>query len=174
MSVPVKLHPGLADGTLVTNDGVATFDVHNTTAEPVAVVRIDGVDGDAGLGVTYVGFTHCLPSCDKTGDWDDPQTQRILGLGVEGRFPLVVPPDDPSRRPVQMVLRLSVKQEGMASFRAGCLWLRSLKLTLSDGRKVDLRAYDGLSVLGVFAETSALPAATPPGPARCPLAARMP
>lgn len=169
LGVPVTLHSGARPGELATNDGVATFDLHNPTAQTVRVTHIDGADADSGLIVTYVGFTHCLPSCDKTGSWEDPGTQQILQKGIEGKYPIVVPPDDPSKLSIQITLRLGVSQAVMDRFRAGCLWLRGLRVTLSDGRHVELRAYDGLSILGVFAETSALPAPSPPGPDRCPL-----
>jgi hypothetical protein len=169
LGVPIKLHTRLGGTDLVTNDGVATFDVHNRTSQAVRIVRIDGADADAGLTVTYLGFTHCRPSCDKTGDWEDPQTQSTLQVGIEGQYPIVVPPEDPTKLPVQIVLRLSVTRSAISKFRAGCLWLRGLKITLSDNRHAELRAYDDLSILGVFAETSPLSAPTSPGPARCPL-----
>lgn len=169
LGVPVKLHDGPTPGKLVTNDGVATLELQSTVSHTVTIAHIDGADADPGLTVTYLGFTHCVPVCDKTGDWEDPSTPDTLRRSIEGQYPIAVEPTNPTRLPVQLVLRLGVAERGMQQFRTGCLWLHGLRATLADGTKVELRAFGGLAVLGAFAETSALPGSVSPGPGRCPL-----
>jgi hypothetical protein len=157
------------DGHFVTGGSLATLTIDNRGLTSRTITHVQSIS-DEGLIVTYMGHTRCHGGCIGTGSWDDPATQAMFRGSLDGTYPFVLPPrNDPEAGANRVVLRLEVSPRAMNTLRSGCLYLRSLLVTWSDGTQTLVQGWGHRTILGVFADDHALPGSVPYGPDRCPL-----
>lgn len=139
VSVPVLVSPAPSPHT---DGGVVSVRI-GAVEKPVTITKVELVS-DAGLAATYLGYTDCRRGCPGAQRWDDQGRQLALG-GLLGSLPLTVPVEySQSQPPLSVVIRMAVPtDQGVARLMKGCLYVRSARLTLSDGDQVTATAPQG-------------------------------
>jgi len=68
-----------------------SLDLANQTDRTLQIVGIEPT-ADEGLEVEYIGYSSCRRGCAGVQYWT-PETQEQVELGLDGTYPVPVPPD---------------------------------------------------------------------------------
>jgi len=153
-------------GALTAERYIASPVIANRTTTALTITSIDGFDADRGVSIGYVGT--CSRSCIATGKANDPAVVQALGFGIEHTLPVTIASGMGVHGPgFRMTFRVTATEAGIQVIRGGtgCLWVRDVRVTLSDGRHAKIGGYGGRDFMALFLDAPGLP----PGAQRCPL-----
>jgi len=152
--------------TPAADTSIASPVIANRTDGGLTITKIDGYDADAGVSILYVGT--CSRSCIGAAKASDPDVIQALRSGIEHTLPVTIPSGMGVHGPgYRVTFRVTVTAAGIQVIRGGtgCLWVRDMRVTLSDGRHAKIGGYGGRAFMSLFLDAPGLP----PGARRCPL-----
>lgn len=141
--VPIVSSPSpRADG------GVVTITVAGIN-QAVTVTNV-GFASDPGLMATYLGWTDCHKGCAGTG-LADPAGLAFARHSLDGTTPVTLPREfDPNSKRLSFVVVLRVASSSLSRLEAGCLYVRSARLTLADGSVETVTAPGGQWIAAIL------------------------